>query len=202
MLLVGLTGGVGSGKSTVADRLARLGAVLVDADAIARSVVEPGTEGFAAIHEAFGDEIMGLDGSLSRHALAALVFRDPEARAQLEAIVHPRVRRQADLMTALAPDDAVVVHDVPLLVETGRAGDYDIVVVVDAPEADRIARLRVSRGWDEATTRARMAAQADREERLAVADEVIVNDGDLDHLMTLVDALWERLSERARSVPS
>lgn len=202
MLLVGLTGGVGSGKSTVADRLARLGAVLVDADAIARSVVEPGTEGFAAIHEAFGDEIMGLDGSLSRHALAALVFRDPEARAQLEAIVHPRVRRQADLMTALAPDDAVVVHDVPLLVETGRAGDYDIVVVVDAPEADRIARLRVSRGWDEATTRARMAAQAEREERLAVADEVIVNDGDLDHLMTLVDALWERLSERARSVPS
>jgi dephospho-CoA kinase len=202
MLLVGLTGGVGSGKSTVADRLARLGAVLVDADAIARSVVEPGTEGFAALHEAFGDEIMGLDGSLSRHALAALVFRDPEARARLEAIVHPRVRREADLMTALAPDDAVVVHDVPLLVETGRADDYDVVVVVDATDADRIARLRVSRGWDEATTRARMAAQADREARLAVADEVIVNDGDLDDLMVAVDSLWERLSERARTVPS
>jgi dephospho-CoA kinase len=202
MLLVGLTGGVGSGKSTVADRLARLGAVLVDADAIARSVVEPGTEGFAALHEAFGDEILGLDGSLSRHALAALVFRDPEARAQLEAIVHPMVRRQADLMTALAPDDAVVVHDVPLLVETGRASDYDIVVVVDSSDADRIARLRVSRGWDEATTRSRMAAQADRETRLAAADEIIANDGDLDDLMLKVDALWERLSERARTVPS
>jgi dephospho-CoA kinase len=201
MLLVGLTGGVGSGKSTVAERLVEHGAVLIDADAIARAVVEPGTEGFAALHAAFGDEILGLDGSLERHALAALVFRDEDARRELEGIVHPLVRRQADLMTALAPDDAIVVHDVPLLVETGREGDYDVVMVVDASEEVRIARLRAGRGWDAATSRARMKAQASREERLAVADEVIVNDGSIEELEEQVDQVWKRLSDRASTVP-
>jgi dephospho-CoA kinase len=200
VLLVGLTGGVGAGKSTVSDRLHELGAVVIDADLIARRVVEPGTEGFAAVHAAFGDEILDHDGSLDRRALAALVFRDVEARSTLESIVHPLVRRQVDLETALADDDAVVVHDVPLLVETGRVGDYDVVVVVDAPDEARIGRLREGRGWDAATSRARMAAQAPREERLAAADEVLSNDGDVDALIAQVDRLWERLSERARTV--
>jgi dephospho-CoA kinase len=185
----------------VAQRLVDHGAVLVDADAIARAVVEPGTPGFAQVHAAFGDEILGHDGSLDRHALAALVFRDPQARATLEGIVHPLVRQQAELMTARAPADAVVVHDVPLLVETGRAADYDVVVVVDTPESMRIERLRAAKGWDAATSQARMDAQAGREERLSQADEVLVNDGDLETLLAGVDALWERLSERARTVP-
>jgi dephospho-CoA kinase len=197
VLVVGLTGGVGSGKSTVAHLLSEHGAVIVDADAIARAVVEPGTEGFASVHEAFGDEVLGADGSLDRRALAALVFRDAEARAELERIVHPLVRRQSDLMTALADDDAIVVHDVPLLAETGRTEAYDLIVVVDAPDDKRIERLRHSRGWDRASSTARMAAQATREDRLALADEVVVNDGDIDHLELQVDQLWLRLQERA-----
>lgn len=197
MLVVGLTGGVGSGKSTVAHLLSEHGAVIVDADAIARAVVEPGTEGFASVHAAFGNEVLGADGSLDRRALAALVFRDAEARAELERIVHPLVRRQSDLMTALADDDAIVVHDVPLLAETGRTEAYDLIVVVDASEDLRIERLRHSRGWDRASSSARMAAQATREDRLALADEIVLNDGDIDHLEDQVDRLWERLQERA-----
>jgi dephospho-CoA kinase len=202
VLVVGLTGGVGAGKSTVADLLAAHGAVVIDADVIARAVVEPGTEGFAQVMDAFGDEVLYHDGSLDRKALAALVFRDPEARAELEAIVHPLVRRQSDLMTALADDDAIVVHDVPLLAETGRTEGYDVIVVVDAPETVRTERLLLSRGWNRASAQARMDAQASREDRLAIADEVIVNDGDLDGLERQVDALWERLQERAVGVSS
>ncbi len=200
MLLVGLTGGVGAGKSTVSDLLSEHGAVIIDADVIARKVVEPGTEGFTLVHQAFGDEILTHDGSLDRRALAALVFRDVDARHRLEEIVHPLVRRHVDLMTALADDDAIVVHDVPLLVETGRQGDYDVVVVVEAPHELRIERLRSSRGWDRATSEARMRAQASDEARRAAADEVISNDADLDVLSGRVDALWERLSERALTV--
>jgi dephospho-CoA kinase len=200
VLLVGLTGGVGAGKSTVSDLLSEHGAVIIDADVIARKVVEPGTEGFTLVHQAFGDEILTHDGSLDRRALAALVFRDVDARHRLEEIVHPLVRRHVDLMTALADDDAIVVHDVPLLVETGRQGDYDVVVVVEAPHELRIERLRSSRGWDRATSEARMRAQASDEARRAAADEVISNDADLDVLSGRVDALWERLSERALTV--
>jgi len=196
VLVVGLTGGVGSGKSTVSDMLAEHGAVIVDADAIARAVVEPGTEGFAQIMDAFGDEVLARDGSLDRKALAALVFRDAEARAELERIVHPLVRRQSDLMTALADDDAVVVHDVPLLAETGRTEAYDVIVVVDASEDVRVERILMSRGWDRASAKARMAAQATREDRLALADEVLTNDGDIAALQGQVDALWARLVER------
>jgi dephospho-CoA kinase len=197
---VGLTGGVGAGKSTVSDLLSEHGAVLIDADVIARKVVEPGTEGFTLVHQAFGDEILTHDGSLDRRALAALVFRDVDARHRLEEIVHPLVRRHVDLMTALADDDAIVVHDVPLLVETGRQGDYDVVVVVEAPHELRIERLRSSRGWDRATSEARMRAQASDEARRAAADEVISNDADLDVLAGRVDALWDRLSDRALTV--
>ena len=196
MLVVGLTGGVGSGKSTVAHMLQERGAVVIDADAIARSVVEPGTDGFNEVLDAFGNEVLDRDGSLDRKALAAVVFRDPQAREQLEQIIHPLVRRQSDLMTALADDDAVVIHDVPLLAETGRAGDYDLIVVVDAPEDQRISRLLVSRGWDTATARSRISAQATREERLAIADEVVGNDGDLPALGKAVDARWEELRRR------
>lgn len=200
MLIVGLTGGVGSGKSTVAYLLSERGAVIIDADVIARKVVEPGTEGFTLVHAAFGDEILTHDGSLDRRALAALVFRDVEARHTLEQIVHPLVRRHVDLMTALADDDAIVVHDVPLLVETGRQGDYDVVVVVEAPLDERIQRLRQGRGWDREASEARMKAQASDSQRREVADEIVMNDGDRDLLADRVAKLWERLSERALTV--
>ena len=196
MLVVGLTGGVGAGKSTVSGLLADPGAVIVDADAIAHAVVEPGTSGFQQIIDAFGDEVLYYDGMLDRKALAALVFRDDVARKQLEGIIHPLVRQQSDLMTALAEDDAIVVHDVPLLAETGRLDPYDVIVVVDAPENVRISRLLQSRGWDVSTAQARMNAQASREDRLAIADEVIVNTGDISELKDQVDHLWQRLVTR------
>lgn len=191
---------MGAGKSTVADLMVGHGAVLIDADVIARRVVEPGTEGFTLLHKAFGDEILGHDGSLDRRALAALVFRDVDARRTLESIVHPLVRQHSDLMTALADDEAIVVHDVPLLVETGRAHDYDVVVVVEAPVEQRIARLRTSRGWDREASLARMAAQATDEQRRALASHIITNDGDRDSLDRQVSAVWERLSEQALTV--
>jgi dephospho-CoA kinase len=128
--------------------------------------------------------------------LAALVFRDDTARKQLEGIIHPLVRQQSDLMTALADDDAIVVHDVPLLAETARLEAYDVIVVVDAPEDVRISRLLQSRGWDVSTAQARMNAQASREDRLAIADEVIVNTGDISELKDQVDQLWQRLVTR------
>ncbi len=196
MLVVGLTGGVGAGKSTVSGLLADHGAVIVDADAIAHAVVEPGTSGFQQIIDAFGDEVLYYDGMLDRKALAALVFRDDVARKQLEGIIHPLVRQQSDLMTALAEDDAIVVHDVPLLAETGRLDPYDVIVVVDAPENVRISRLLQSRGWDASTAQARINAQANREDRLAIADEVILNTGDLGELKDQVDQLWHRLLAR------
>ncbi|MCX6418837.1 MAG: dephospho-CoA kinase [Actinobacteria bacterium] len=199
MLVVGLTGGVGAGKSTVSGLLADHGAVIVDGDAIAHAVVEPGTSGFQQILDAFGDEVLYYDGMLDRKALAALVFRDDVARKQLEGIIHPLVRQQSDLMTALADDDAIVVHDVPLLAETGRLDPYDVIVVVDAPADVRISRLLQSRGWDVSTAQARINAQASREDRLAIADDVIVNTGDLGDLKDEVDQLWQRLVTRRDS---
>ncbi len=198
--MVGLTGGVGAGKSTVSQMLADHGAVIVDADAIARAVVEPGTPGFQEVLDAFGDEVLYYDGMLDRKALAALVFRDPVARAKLESIIHPLVRQQSDLMTALADDDAIVVHDVPLLAETGRTEAYDVIVVVDAPEDVRIARLLHSKGWDVAAAKDRIAAQSSSAQRLAIADEVVENTGDIAELQIHVDALWERLKQRATAL--
>jgi dephospho-CoA kinase len=189
VLNIGLTGGIGSGKSTVSALLAARGAVVVDADRIAREVVEPGTPGLAAVVEAFGPGVVGPDGALDRPALAAVVFADPDARARLDGIVHPLVRARAAALAAEAPADAVVVHDVPLLVETGRWEPYDLVLVVQADPETRVARL-VRRGLAEADARARMAAQATDEQRRAVADVVLDNSGSQEELAAQVERFW------------
>jgi len=194
MLMVGLTGGIGAGKSAVAARLAELGAVVIDADQLARAVVAPGTEGLAEVVAAFGAGILAPDGALDRPALGRVVFDDPDARHRLEAIIHPRVRaRTAELVAAAAPD-AIVVNDVPLLVETGIAAGYDLVVVVLADEAVRVERLVRDRGMTAEQALARIRAQATDEQRRAVADVVLINEGSLDELRAQVDAAWhERL---------
>ncbi|MEU2350005.1 dephospho-CoA kinase [Modestobacter sp. NPDC049651] len=197
MLRIGLTGGIGSGKSTVAALLAERGALVVDADRIAREVVEPGTPGLAAVVEAFGDGVLTADGALDRPALAAIVFADPAARARLDGIVHPLVRARAAELTAQAPADGIVVQDVPLLVETGQAGSFDLVLVVETDLETRVRRL-VGRGLAEADARARIASQATDEQRRAVADAVLTNDGDRDGLAAQVDRFWaERVAGAA-----
>jgi dephospho-CoA kinase len=189
VLNIGLTGGIGSGKSTVSALLAERGAVIVDADRIAREVVEPGTPGLAGVVSAFGDGVVGPDGGLDRPALAAVVFADAEARARLDGIVHPLVRARAAEVVAAAPPDAVLVHDIPLLVETGQAGRYELVLVVQADLDTRVARL-VARGMTEDDARARIAAQATDEQRAAVADVVLDNSGTREELATQVDRFW------------
>lgn len=197
MLLIGLTGGMAAGKSTVARRLARLGAVVVDADVLAREVVEPGTPGLAAVVERFGSEVTGESGALDRARLAALVFDDAVARADLEAIIHPAVgaafeERVAQL--AAERPDAIVVHDVPLLAENGLAPRYHLVLVADAPEAVRIERAVRERGMTEDAARARIAAQASDAQRRAVADVLIDTACAPEETTAAVDALWtERL---------
>ena len=197
MLKVGLTGGIGAGKSEVSRLLVECGAVLVDSDAIAREVVAPGTPGLAEVVAAFGTEVLAPDGSLDRPRLGAIVFADADRRAQLNAIVHPRVRERAAELEAAAPPDAVVVHDVPLLVENDLAPLYDLVIVVDVPPATQLDRLVRLRGMSEADARARMAAQATREERRAVADIVIDNDVPLERLRHTVHEIWADLRRRA-----
>lgn len=199
MLHVGLTGGIGSGKSEVTKRLAALGAVVTDADVLSREVVAPGTPGLAEIVEAFGPEMLAADGSLDRPRLGQVVFADDTARQRLEAIVHPKVRARRNELVAAAPADAIVVDDVPLLVEADLAGGYDVVVVVDAPDEVRLQRLVGHRGMTEADARARLDAQAPREERLAVADLVVTNDTDLDTLDERVRRLWAELTARAQA---
>jgi dephospho-CoA kinase len=189
VLRIGLTGGIGSGKSTVSALLAARGAVIVDADRIAREVVEPGTPGLSAILEAFGRQVITADGFLDRAALAAVVFADPEARKRLDGIVHPLVRARATELAAAAPPDAVVVHDVPLLVETGQASSYDLVLVVEADPATRVSRL-VQRGLTAEDARARIAVQASDEQRRAVADVVLDNSGTQEQLAEQVDRFW------------
>jgi len=189
VLRIGLTGGIGSGKSTVSRLLAGHGAVIVDADVIAREVVEPGTPGLEAVVEAFGSEVLTPDGSLDRPALAGVVFGDPDARRRLDAIVHPLVRARATEVAAAAPPGAVVVNDVPLLVETGQAAAYDLVLVVEADPETRVARL-VQRGLTAEDARARMAAQASDEQRRAVADVVLDNSGTENELAAQVDRFW------------
>jgi dephospho-CoA kinase len=189
MLRVGLTGGIGSGKSTVAGRLAEHGAVVVDADRIAREVVEPGTDGLAEVRAAFGDEVIS-DGALDRAKLAAKVFTDESARTTLNGIVHPRIRtRTAELMAA-APADAIVVHDVPLLVEAHMGPAYHLVLVVDAPEEERVHRVVRYRGMAEADARARVKAQAGEADRRAAADVWLDNTGTPDEVLAAVDKLW------------
>ncbi len=197
MLRIGLTGGIGSGKSTVAALLAARGAVVVDADRIAREVVEPGTPGLAAVVGAFGPGVLAEDGSLDRAALAAIVFADPEARARLDGIVHPLVRARAREVIGQAAPDAVVVQDVPLLVETGQAGAHDLVLVVETDLETRVARL-LQRGLSEDDARARIAAQATDEQRRAVADVVLDNSGGPEALAEQVDRFWaERVLPRS-----
>lgn len=193
MTRIGLTGGIASGKSTVSARLAELGAVVIDSDVLAREVVAAGTPGLAAVVDEFGAAVLAPDGVLDRHALAAVVFEDAAARRRLEAIIHPLVRRRAAEVEALAPAGAVVVHDIPLLVESGQADDFDIVVVVDVDEAVQRRRLAEQRGMPADEAAARIAAQAPREARLAAADHVVSNNGSHEDLLARVDRLWASL---------
>lgn len=197
VLKVGLTGGIGAGKSEVSRRLAANGAVIIDADTVARDVVAPGTPGLAAVTAEFGPGVLAADGSLDRGRLGALVFADAAARGRLNAILHPLVRAETRRRFAAAPPGGVVVNDVPLLVETGLAPSYDVVVVVEAPEPVRLARLTGIRGMSEADARARIAAQASDTERRAVADHVVTNAGSPEELDRRVEMLWRHLAARA-----
>ena len=194
---VGLTGGVGSGKSTVSRILAELGAVVIDADVLAREVVAAGTTGLAAVAAEFGDGVLTHDGELDRPAVAARVFGDPDARRRLEAIIHPLVHRRRQELADAAPPGAVVINDIPLLTETGRAGEYDAVIVVDVPESLQVERLVRDRGWTPDEARSRIAAQASREERLAIATHVIENSGGPDELRARVAAVYAALLPNA-----
>jgi dephospho-CoA kinase len=191
---VGLTGGVASGKSTVSAIFAELGAVVVDADLLAREVVAPGTDGLAAIVAAFGDEVLTADGALDRPAMGALVFADAEKRRVLEGIIHPRVRARAAEIEASAPADVVVVHDIPLLTETGQAASFDAVVVVDVPVDTQVARMVGLRGMTREEAESRIAAQATREDRLAIATYVVENTGTLEQLRARVAEVYAELA--------
>ncbi|MCK9793716.1 dephospho-CoA kinase [Isoptericola sp. 4D.3] len=196
MLRIGLTGGIAAGKSVVARRLAELGAVVIDHDALAREVVAPGSVGLEEVAEAFGDGVLAEDGTLDRPALGRLVFDDAAARSRLEGILHPEIRRIAaerEALAGAADARAVVVHDIPLLVETGQAEHFHLLVVVHAPAEQRVARLVDGRGMDDAAARARVAAQAGDEERTAVADVTLDGTGTEDALRAQVDELWARL---------
>jgi dephospho-CoA kinase len=196
MLRIGLTGGIGAGKSTVSRRLVELGATLVDADLIARAVVAPGSQGLARVVAEFGPHVVAPDGGLDRPGLARIVFTDPTARGLLNSIVHPLVGRRTEELIAEAPPDAVLVQDIPLLVEGSMAPSFPLVVVVDAALEERVRRLVRSRGMPEKDARARIAAQADEAARRAAADVWLDNSGDRERLLTEVDRLW-----RDRLVP-
>ncbi|MDM4763101.1 dephospho-CoA kinase [Galbitalea sp. SE-J8] len=195
MYQIALTGGVAAGKSLVARRLAELGAVVIDADVLAREVVEPGTPGLGAIRARFGDGVIAADGSLDRPALGTIVFADPEARAALNGITHPAIiARRRELMAAL-PLDAIVVQDIPLLVETvpDARERYDAVLVVHADEEDRIERMTRARGWTREEAVRRIRSQAAEEERLAIATRVIDNTGSREATLAQVDAFWDSI---------
>ena len=191
MLKIGLTGGIASGKSVVAARLRELGAVLVDADALAREAVEPGSPGLARVVDAFSSAILTPDGHLDRPRLGSLVFGHPDRLAVLNGIIHPLVRERAAALVAAAPAGAVVVQDIPLLVETGQGSHFHLVLVVDAPDNVRVQRMVQHRHMAEADARTRMSAQATREERLAAADVVLDNSGTKDEIRDAVDRLWK-----------
>lgn len=192
---IGLTGGIGSGKSTVANLLAEHGAVVIDADAIARELVEPGEPALAELVTEFGPRILREDGSLNRGELAALAFGDTRGTERLNAIMHPLIRAESERRLSVAGDAGVVVYDMPLLLETGQQDLVDLVVVVDVPEDVQVERAVGKRGLDEDDVRRRMNVQVSRGERLAAADVVIDNSGDLSRTRQEVDRLWLRLSE-------
>ena len=190
MLRIGLTGGIGAGKSVLSATFAQCGGIIVDGDVIAREVVEPGTEGLAALVDAFGDDILLPDGALDRPALAAKAFRDDEARQRLNGIVHPLVgKRRAEIIAAV-PEDSVVVEDIPLLVESGMAPLFPLVVIVHADVDVRLRRLVEQRGMPEEDARARIAAQADDEQRRAVADIWLDNSGTQEDLVERAHDVW------------
>ena len=194
MLRVGLTGGIGSGKSTVAQRFSALGAVVIDADLLAREVVAPGSPGLDAVVDRFGEGVLDDEGALNRPALGAIVFADGRSRRDLEGITHPLIARRTAELVAAAPDDAIVVHDVPLLVEKRYGPGYHLVVVVGAETETRVKRLMHTRGMTETDARSRIASQATDQERRDAADVWLENDGHKADLLTAVDALWhERL---------
>jgi dephospho-CoA kinase len=200
MLMVGLTGGIGAGKSTVAALLAKRGAVVIDADRIAREVVEPGTPTLAQLVERFGPEILQANGALDRPKLAAVAFVDDATRKELEAITHPAIGAEFLRRVAEAPADAVVIHDVPLLVESKRGFEYACVIVVEAPLELRLDRLE-ARGVDRDDARRRIGLQATDEDRRKVATWVVDNAGDLAHLEKQISDIWIELERRANEPP-
>jgi dephospho-CoA kinase len=200
MLLVGLTGGMGAGKSTVARMLESRGAVVIDADVLARQALLPGTPGYTKVTELFGPDIIGADGDIDREALAQRVFADDEARVALESITHPEVfRLLSESLEDYRDTDRIVVFDAPLIVETGFASACDAVVVVTAPEDAQVARVVKARGMAEEAARARLRAQASTSEKERVADFVIPNEGSIEELESAVDGLWNELTEAARA---
>ncbi len=191
---VGLTGGIASGKSTVSAILAELGAVVIDADLLAREVVARGTPGLAAVVAEFGPDVLTAEGDLDRPAMGALVFGDPEARRRLEAIIHPLVHERSAQLEAEAPAEAVVVHDIPLLAEVGRPAAFDAVVVVDAPTEVQVARMVEDRGWSRDEAESRIAAQASRADRREIATYVVHNTGTLEELRDEVEQVYASLT--------
>lgn len=194
MTLIGLTGGIGSGKSTIARRFADHGAHIVDADKIAREVVEPGKPALAEIIAHFGAGVINPDGTLNRSALGEIVFTDASERDILNSIVHPAVQRRTTELFAQAPPDSVVVYDVPLLVEANPAYSFDVIIVASAPEGVRVERLMENRGMLESEAISRIQSQAPEEERLKIAHHVIDTSGDINHTYAQVDALWNQLA--------
>jgi dephospho-CoA kinase len=190
---VGLTGGIASGKSTVSAILAELGAVIIDGDKLAREVVEPGTPGLARVVEAFGPEILLPDGGMDRAKVGQIVFNDEAKRKLLEGIVHPLVFERYAELEASAPQDGLVIHDIPLLAESGRADTFDAVIVVETPVEVQIERMLRDRGWSRADAESRIAAQATPEQRRAIATYLIENTGTLDELRARVEAVYAEL---------
>ena len=196
ILNVGLTGGIASGKSAVSQRMAGHGAVIIDADQLARQAVAPGSEALAEIVEHFGEDMLTAEGRLDRAALGERVFGDESARERLNSIVHPRVRAEAARQREYVADGSVVVEDIPLLIETGQQDRFDVVVVVQAPHEERVRRMVEDRGMSREEAESRVRAQASDKERAAAADVVLDNSGSLEELVRRVDDLWETLSNR------
>ena len=200
VLSVALTGGIGAGKTTVARLLAQRGAILIDSDVLSREVVEPGTPGLEAIVERFGPAVLAADGSLDRQALGTIIFADAQARADLNGIVLPEVRRRRAELIASAPDGSIVISVIPLLVEGGLQDGFDGVIVVDVPIDTQVDRLKARSDLDDQQARARVNAQASRDERLEVADWVIENSGSYDQLRQQVEVVWDALNKKVRSL--